>query len=180
MCNGHAGVVSTRGVGVERSCVGLQPVALGQHLGRVLKRDVEGDRVLDFLADGLVALAQRRQRVFVKPEFRDDNRFHHSPLPFLPRVCIVQVMSHDDTEWRSVGVNLPEGLVDDLDDLKRARDAESLDSVSRSQVAREALDVGLVALQLIDEEYDQDFRARGRREIIREALQQFFRRDRSE
>lgn len=80
-------------------------------------------------------------------------------------------------DMTTVGFNVPEELVDELDVIKRQWDAAEAHTVSRSEVAREALSVGLEALQLLDEEYDRPFTTRDRRAIVREGLKAYFEAD---
>jgi len=56
------------------------------------------------------------------------------------------------TEYRKVGLSLTPGQVERLNDLRDEWDEREVSSVSRSAVAREALQLGLAALEICDEE----------------------------
>ena len=79
--------------------------------------------------------------------------------------------SGDADETMRVGIVMPRRLRDDLDELKRRREQEQLETVSRSEVAREALWIGLAAMERIDEEPAlRSMHVRDRRALVRQAL----------
>ena len=84
-------------------------------------------------------------------------------------------MSNEDAdpdETLRVGIVMPRRLREQLDELKRRREQEQLETVSRSEVAREALWIGLAAMERIDEEPAlRSMHVRDRRALVRQALQ---------
>ena len=84
-------------------------------------------------------------------------------------------MSNEDAdpdETLRVGIVMPRRLREQLDELKRQREQDRLESVSRSEVAREALWIGLAAMERIDEEPAlRSMHVRDRRALVRQALQ---------
>lgn len=84
----------------------------------------------------------------------------------------------DDSAYERVGFSLDPETLDALDDLKREWDSREARHVSRSEVAREALALGVLALEAIDKEYDRlSWSTRDRQAIVREGLQQYFEAD---
>jgi hypothetical protein len=84
----------------------------------------------------------------------------------------------DPDESVRFGVVTSRRLRDELDETKRRREEQRLESVSRSEVAREAMLVGLAAMELIDEEPAlRGMHPRDRRALVRQALQTELRRD---
>jgi len=78
----------------------------------------------------------------------------------------------DPDESVRFGIVAPRRLRDELDATKRRREEQRLESVSRSEVAREALLVGLAAMDLLDEEPAlRGMHPRERRSLVRQALQ---------
>jgi hypothetical protein len=78
----------------------------------------------------------------------------------------------DPDESVRFGIVAPRRLRDELDEMKRRREEQRLESVSRSEVAREALLVGLAAMELIDDEPAlRAMHPRERRSLVRQALQ---------
>jgi hypothetical protein len=76
------------------------------------------------------------------------------------------------------GIVAPRRLRDELDDMKRRREEQRLESVSRSAVAREALLVGLAAMEVLDDEPAlRGMHPRERRSLVRQALQSELRDD---
>jgi len=69
----------------------------------------------------------------------------------------------------SVGLNLDDGLLEDLDELKREWDARETRTVSRSDVANEAVNIGLAVLEQLDER-QPNLTSRQRRMIARQAI----------
>jgi len=78
-------------------------------------------------------------------------------------------------EYSAVGLHLPDDLIADLDDLAAEWDSREATPISRSTVAREALAVGLVALEVMDDEGLESLSTRERRAIIRQAVLDHFR-----
>lgn len=84
----------------------------------------------------------------------------------------------DPDESVRFGVVTPRRLRDELDAMKRRREEQRLESVSRSEIAREAMTVGLAAMELIDDEPAlRAMHPRERRALVRQALQSEFRDD---
>ena len=84
----------------------------------------------------------------------------------------------DPDETVRFGIVAPRRLRDELDETKRRREEQRLESVSRSEVAREALWIGLAAMERIDEEPAlRSMHVRDRRALVRQALQAELRRD---
>jgi len=84
----------------------------------------------------------------------------------------------DPDESVRFGIVAPRRLRDELDATKRRREEQRLESVSRSEVAREALLVGLAAMELIDDEPAlRTMHPRERRSLVRQALQAELRSD---
>jgi hypothetical protein len=84
----------------------------------------------------------------------------------------------DPDESVRFGVVTSRRLRDELDEMKRRREERRVESVSRSEVAREAMLVGLAAMELIDEEPAlRGMHPRDRRALVRQALQAELRRD---
>jgi len=78
----------------------------------------------------------------------------------------------DPDESVRFGIVTTRRLRDELDATKRRREEQRLESVSRSAVAREALLIGLAAMELLDEEPAlRGMHARDRRALVRQALQ---------
>lgn len=77
-------------------------------------------------------------------------------------------MARDPT---NVGFTLDPKLLDELDAYVAQRNEDSIESVSRSQVAREALPLGLEVLDLMDENpHFQRLHTREKRSIVRQAI----------
>jgi hypothetical protein len=70
--------------------------------------------------------------------------------------------------------NLDTDLIDRLDERKRTRDARDSMTVSRSDVANEAIALGLIAAELIDDNRPE-MHVRERRHLLRQALLDHFR-----
>jgi hypothetical protein len=84
----------------------------------------------------------------------------------------------DPDESVRFGIVAPRRLRDELDEMKRRREEQRLESVSRSKVCREALLVGLAAMDLLDDEPAlRGMHPRERRSLVRQALQAELRRD---
>jgi len=84
----------------------------------------------------------------------------------------------DPDESVRFGVVTSRRLRDELDATKRSREEHRLESVSRSEVAREAMLIGLAALGLLDEEPAlRGMHPRERRTLVRQALRNELRRD---
>jgi hypothetical protein len=84
----------------------------------------------------------------------------------------------DPDETVRFGIVTSRRLRDELDEMKRRREEQRLESVSRSAVAREAMTVGLAAMELLDEEPAlRGMHPRERRSLVRQALQAELRRD---
>ena len=78
----------------------------------------------------------------------------------------------DPDETVRFGIVAPRRLRDELDETKRRREEQRLESVSRSEVAREAMLIGLAAMDLLDEEPAlRGMHPRERRSLVRQALQ---------
>jgi len=78
----------------------------------------------------------------------------------------------DPDESVRFGVVTSRRLRDELDATKRRREEQRLESVSRSAVAREALLIGLAAMELLDDEPAlRGMHPRERRTLVRQALQ---------
>jgi hypothetical protein len=78
----------------------------------------------------------------------------------------------DPDESVRFGIVAPRRLRDELDATKRRREEQRLESVSRSAVAREAMLVGLAAMDLLDDEPAlRGMHPRERRSLVRQALQ---------
>lgn len=74
-------------------------------------------------------------------------------------------------EYRKVGMSLPDAQVQRLDDLAANWDEREVGTVSRSQVAREALALGLEAMDLIDDRPElRRLSTRDRRAVVRQAI----------
>lgn len=74
------------------------------------------------------------------------------------------------SDFDTVGFSLPSELVDSLDDKKRDWDEQEVGSISRSEVARESLAVGLAALDAMDDHLDHPLTTRDRRMLVRQAV----------
>jgi len=84
----------------------------------------------------------------------------------------------DPDESVRFGIVTSRRLRDELDETKRRREERRVESVSRSEVAREAMLIGLAAMDLIDEEPAlRGMHPRDRRALVRQALQAELRRD---
>jgi len=84
----------------------------------------------------------------------------------------------DPDESVRFGVVTPRRLRDELDATKRRREEQRLESVSRSEVCREAMLIGLAAMEILDEEPAlRGMHPRERRSLVRQALQAELRRD---
>jgi hypothetical protein len=84
----------------------------------------------------------------------------------------------DPDESVRFGVVTSRRLRDELDATKRSREEHRLESVSRSEVAREAMLIGLAAMDLLDEEPAlRGMHPRERRTLVRQALRAELRRD---
>lgn len=81
-----------------------------------------------------------------------------------------------DDEMRKVGFSIPQDELDEMDDIKRRWDRLESRTISRSEVAREALNIGVEALEMIDEEFDRGLTTHDRRALVRQALLDHFRR----
>jgi len=78
----------------------------------------------------------------------------------------------DPDESVRFGVVTSRRLRDELDATKRRREEQRLESVSRSEVCREALLVGLAAMEELDDEPAlRAMHPRERRALVRQALQ---------
>jgi hypothetical protein len=78
----------------------------------------------------------------------------------------------DPDETVRFGIVTSRRLRDELDATKRRREEQRLESVSRSEIAREAMIVGLAAMELIDDEPAlRGMHPRERRTLVRQALQ---------
>lgn len=76
---------------------------------------------------------------------------------------------------RSFGVTTDEDLVDELDDLKREWDRHEAGTIHRTDVAREALAIGVEVLQ--HDEFKPaggQYASQERRAIVRQALMDHF------
>ena len=81
-------------------------------------------------------------------------------------------MSSDDEETVRAGIVWSRSLLDRVDDHKRQLDARSIETVSRSQVVREATAAGLTALEEIDQHPQLRHLDRREREaLVRQAVQ---------
>jgi len=84
----------------------------------------------------------------------------------------------DPDESVRFGVVTSRRLRDELDATKRRREEQRLESVSRSEVCREAMLIGLAAMELLDEEPAlRGMHPRDRRALVRQALQSEIRDD---
>jgi hypothetical protein len=84
----------------------------------------------------------------------------------------------DPDESVRFGVVTSRRLRDELDATKRRREEQRLESVSRSEVCREALLVGLAAMEELDDEPAlRAMHPRERRALVRQALQAELERD---
>lgn len=72
-----------------------------------------------------------------------------------------------------IGFSIPANLRDRLDEMKREWDEREARSVSRSDVAREALAVGTIALDEL-EDHDDNLDTRAREAVVRQAIQDHF------
>jgi hypothetical protein len=73
--------------------------------------------------------------------------------------------------YRKVGLSLTPSQVQRLDDIKANWDDREVQSVSRSAVAREALELGIAALDIIDEEPAlRRLHSRERRSYVRQCI----------
>jgi len=79
-----------------------------------------------------------------------------------------------DDDMRKVGFALPQDILDDLDEIKRRWDRHEARTISRSEVAREALAVGVVALDQLDDEYSRGLTSHARKATVRQALLNHF------
>jgi hypothetical protein len=78
----------------------------------------------------------------------------------------------DPDETVRFGIVTSRRLRDELDATKRRREEQRLESVSRSEIAREAMIVGLAALEELDDEPAlRGMHPRERRTLVRQALQ---------
>jgi len=90
---------------------------------------------------------------------------------------------HDDSdpdpdESVRFGVVTSRRLRDELDATKRRREEQRLESVSRSAVCREAMLIGLAAMEGLDDEPAlRGMHPRERRALVRQALQSELGRD---
>jgi len=87
-------------------------------------------------------------------------------------------MSDDD--MRKVGFAIPQDTLDELDDVKRRWDRHEARTISRSEIAREALAVGVDALEMLDDEYSRGLTTHARRATVRQALIDHFERERND
>jgi len=84
----------------------------------------------------------------------------------------------DPDESVRFGVVTSRRLRDELDATKRRREEQRLETVSRSEVCREAMLIGLAAMELLDEEPAlRGMHPRDRRALVRQALQSEIRSD---
>lgn len=75
------------------------------------------------------------------------------------------------SEYRKTGLSLTPGQVQRLDDMAANWDDREVQSVSRSAVAREAIELGLAALTVMDDEPElRRLHVRERRALVRQAL----------
>ena len=86
-------------------------------------------------------------------------------------------MPNDETV--KTGVNLPRRTVDRMDERKRHWDRLEARNISRSDVAREVIPLGLTALELIEEEYGRGLTTKDRESLLRQALHEYIERDRA-
>lgn len=77
-------------------------------------------------------------------------------------------------EKRSIGVYLEEDTIDQLDEIKRERDMKQRDAASRTAVAADAIQLGLAALDVLEEE-DPYKPIQPQTHIVRQALFDFYR-----
>jgi len=74
-------------------------------------------------------------------------------------------------DFRKVGLSLPAHQVEQLDELAAEWDEREAGRVSRSEVAREALALGLDALELVDDDPSlRRLSTRDRRALVRQAI----------
>jgi len=84
----------------------------------------------------------------------------------------------DPDETVRFGVVTSRRLRDELDATKRRREEQRLETVSRSAVAREAMLIGLAAMELLDEEPAlRGMHPRERRSLVRQAVRAELQRD---
>jgi len=84
----------------------------------------------------------------------------------------------DPDESVRFGVVTTRRLRDELDATKRRREEQRLETVSRSEVCREAMLIGLAAMEILGEEPAlRGMHPRERRSLVRQALQAELRRD---
>lgn len=81
--------------------------------------------------------------------------------------------------YRKVGLSLTSGQVQRLDDIKADWDDREVTSVSRSEVARDALELGLAVLETTDDKPAfRRLHMREQRGVVVQALESEFRSDR--
>jgi len=84
----------------------------------------------------------------------------------------------DPDESVRFGIVTTRRLRDELDATKRRREEQRLETVSRSEVCREAMLIGLAAMELLDGEPAlRGMHPRERRSLVRQALQAELQRD---
>jgi len=77
---------------------------------------------------------------------------------------------------QSIGIYLDERSVDELDERKRERDRLGRAGASRSAVAADCIAIGLVALEIVEDEMPHAG-TREQRDAVRATLQRHFRDD---
>lgn len=75
---------------------------------------------------------------------------------------------------RPMTFNLDEDVSEKIDELKHKRDSRQTSSVSRSDIANDALELGLVALELMDERAPEKHPVE-RRHMLQSAVLELFR-----
>lgn len=73
-------------------------------------------------------------------------------------------------DMQPVGFSIPQDLLDDLDDTTAKWDDREAGTVHRSDVAREALTLGLVALEQLDTPEYRRLHTNERQAIVRQAI----------
>lgn len=74
---------------------------------------------------------------------------------------------------QGVGISLPDETVEELDEMTAEWDDRESRTIKRSEVAREALAVGLVALEELDDE-NPAMTTRQRKAIVRQSVLDHF------
>lgn len=134
-----------------------------------------GDITLDF---GLCVSTERRVNSQRNPQgLRLDIGFPRCVfIPALAPIdswmCSLQRLGMSENK-QSVGVYLDSEIVADLDEIKRERDRKNRDDASRSAVAADAIELGLVAMEFF-ESRDPDLAVPPRKTALHQALEDLY------